>query len=202
MPNTRYVGDSTRALRACDGGKDPGTKQACVTLNKGLHCSEPLSFPTCACGWQSRARGWSGIHSAQHVGNSPRAERSRGLHPLPLVSGLCPRLGSIHRSWASAAGFSYIDFLACRSLPLLVCLGLDWSLPGGSVGKESTCNAGDPGSIPVSGRYPWRREWQPTSVFFPGESHGQRSLAGYGPWGCKQLDTTECTFTARGRSNP
>ena len=31
----------------------------------------------------------------------------------------------------------------------------------------------------------WRRAWQPTSVFLPGESHGQRSLAGYSPWGCK-----------------
>ena len=31
----------------------------------------------------------------------------------------------------------------------------------------------------------WRRAWQPTPVFFLGESHGQRSLAGYGPWDCK-----------------
>ena len=37
----------------------------------------------------------------------------------------------------------------------------------------------------------WRREWQSTPVFLPGESHGQRSLGGYGPWGCKELDTTE-----------
>ena len=38
---------------------------------------------------------------------------------------------------------------------------------------------------------PWRREWQPTPVFLPGESHGQRSLVGYSPWGCKDSDTTE-----------
>ena len=37
----------------------------------------------------------------------------------------------------------------------------------------------------------WRRKWQPTPVFLPGESHGQRSLAGYSPWGRKELDTTE-----------
>ena len=37
----------------------------------------------------------------------------------------------------------------------------------------------------------WRREWQPTPGFLPGESHGQRSLAGYSPWGRKELDTTE-----------
>ena len=37
----------------------------------------------------------------------------------------------------------------------------------------------------------WIKEWQPTPVFLPGESHGQRSLTGYSPWGCKESDTTE-----------
>ena len=37
----------------------------------------------------------------------------------------------------------------------------------------------------------WRREWQPTPVFLPGEFHGQNSLAGYSPWGHKESDTTE-----------
>ena len=37
----------------------------------------------------------------------------------------------------------------------------------------------------------WRREWHPTLVFLPGESHGQRSLAGYSPQGCKESDVTE-----------
>ena len=36
----------------------------------------------------------------------------------------------------------------------------------------------------------WRRKWQPTSVFLPGESHGQRSLADYSPCGHKESDTT------------
>ena len=35
------------------------------------------------------------------------------------------------------------------------------------------------------------KKWQPTPVFLPGEFHGQRSLADYGPWGCKEPDTTE-----------
>ena len=61
-----------------------------------------------------------------------------------------------------------------------------WTFPGGSDSKETTCNAGDPRLIPGSGRVPWRREWQPTPVFLPGESHGQRSLVGYSPWGCKE----------------
>ena len=58
--------------------------------------------------------------------------------------------------------------------------------PGGSGGKESAWNAGDSSSIP------WRRKWQPISVFLPGESHGQRILAGYNPWDCKELDMTKC----------
>ena len=37
----------------------------------------------------------------------------------------------------------------------------------------------------------WRRKWQPTHVFLPGESHGQRGLVGYSQWGCKELDTTK-----------
>ena len=41
-------------------------------------------------------------------------------------------------------------------------------------------------------RFPsWRRRWLPTAVFLTGEFHGQRSLAGYNPWGPKELDTTE-----------
>ena len=40
-------------------------------------------------------------------------------------------------------------------------------------------------------KIPLRREWLPTPVFLPGEVHGQRSLAGYSPWGCKELNTPE-----------
>ena len=41
------------------------------------------------------------------------------------------------------------------------------------------------------GKIPWRREWQPTPVFLPGELHGQRNLVGYSPWGRKESDMTE-----------
>ena len=53
-------------------------------------------------------------------------------------------------------------------------------LPIGLDGEVSACNAGDR-----------RRKWQPTLVFLPGEFHRQKSLAGYSPWGHKELDTTE-----------
>ena len=62
---------------------------------------------------------------------------------------------------------------------------------GDSDGKEYSYNAGDPGSIPRSGRFPWRKEWLPTPVFSPGEFHGQRNLVDYSPWGRKESDTTE-----------
>ena len=59
-----------------------------------------------------------------------------------------------------------------------------------SVGDE---NPNDPGFDPWVGKIPWRRTWQPTPVSLPGESHGQRSLAGYSPWGRTQSDKTERT---------
>ena len=64
---------------------------------------------------------------------------------------------------------------------------------GGASGKEPTCQCRRckrHGFNPWVRKIPWRRKWQPTPVFLPGESHGQRSLAGYSPWGCKESDMT------------
>ena len=41
------------------------------------------------------------------------------------------------------------------------------------------------------GKISWSRRWQPAEAFLPGKPHGQRSLLGYSPWGCRELDTTE-----------
>ena len=93
-----------------------------------------------------------------------------------------------------------------------------WGFLASSVGKESTCNAGDHGSILGLGssdgegigyplqyswarpgldswvrKIPWRRERLPTPVFWPGEFHGM-----YSPWGRKELDTTERLSLSRG----
>ena len=57
--------------------------------------------------------------------------------------------------------------------------------PGGSAGKESTCNAGRSGFDPWVGKIPWRREQLPTPVFWPGEFHEL-----YSPWGHKESDLT------------
>jgi len=61
--------------------------------------------------------------------------------------------------------------------------------------KNLSANAGDSRDrfYPWVGKIPWRRKWQPAPVVLPGKSHRQRSLAGYRPWGCKELDMTEHT---------
>ena len=55
--------------------------------------------------------------------------------------------------------------------------------PGGTSGKESTCQCRQHRFDPWVRKIPWRMEWSPTPVFLPGESHWQRSLAGCSPWG-------------------
>ena len=65
-------------------------------------------------------------------------------------------------------------------------------------GEESTCwcrKYKRCGFDPWVRKIPWRRRrvWQPPPVLMPGESHGQRSLAVYSPWGCTESDTTEAT---------
>ena len=55
--------------------------------------------------------------------------------------------------------------------------------PDGSEVKASASQCGKPGFDPWVGKIPWTRKWQPTPVFLPGGSHGQRSLVGYSPRG-------------------
>ena len=123
------------------------------------------------------------------------------IHPSPFP---CPQL----------LATSYL-FTLCIALPFPECHVVsriiqyrvfgDWFLlfsnmrlnfPGDSDGKESACNAGDLGLIPGLRRSPGEGSGNPLQYsylknFLPGECHGQRSLAGYSPWGCKQSDRTE-----------
>ena len=65
--------------------------------------------------------------------------------------------------------------------------------------KESACQCRKSkrhGFNPWVRKIPWRRKWQPTPVFLPGESHGQRSLADYSPWDHKESDTAKHTQTS------
>ena len=70
-------------------------------------------------------------------------------------------------------------------------------LPGGSDGKESSCKAGDPSSIPRLGRSPGGVHGNPLQYSCLEDPHGQRSLVGYSPWGCKESDVTEWLSTAQ-----
>ena len=58
---------------------------------------------------------------------------------------------------------------------------LHWGFPGGVSGKELACRCRrlEPEVRSLSQEYPWRRKWQPTPGFLPGESHGKGSLVGY-----------------------
>ena len=65
----------------------------------------------------------------------------------------------------------------------IVFKGLPWLLSG----KKSACQSRKCGLDPWVKKIPWRRKWQPTPVFLPEKSHGQRSLVGYNPWGHKRV---------------
>ena len=98
-------------------------------------------------------------------------------------------------------GRMFVEPLLCPGCPALCCY-FPWvlfdSCPGGSAGKEPTCHCRRHKRHwfdPWVGKIPWRRKWQPAPVFLPRKFHGERSLAGYSPWGCKKSDTTGCVRT-------
>ena len=83
-------------------------------------------------------------------------------------------------------------YLACSQL-LLNIFWINW-LPRWFSSKESACQSWRHRRCrfsPWVRKIPWRRKWQPSAVFLPGESHGQRILAGYRPWDQKESNTTE-----------
>ena len=87
------------------------------------------------------------------------------------------------------------DPLAKGKLPTPVFLGF----LGDSDGKESICNAGDLGSVPGLGRSPGGGHGNLLQYSYLENPHGQRSLVGYSPWGCKELHTTEWLSTVHQR---
>ena len=89
--------------------------------------------------------------------------------------------------------------LHCRQI--LCCLNYQGD---GASSKEPACQCKRPKRLEFDSwvrKIPWRRKWQPIPVFLPGESYGQRSLAGYSPWGGKESDTTEWLHTHMIREN-
>ena len=97
------------------------------------------------------------------------------------------------------------SFLSFDSIYLFVCLfiqpvlrtcyvlGTGYRLPKWLSGKESTYQYRRHRFNSWVRKIHWRRKWQPTPVLLPEKSHGQRSMAGYCPWGCKESNVTEHT---------
>ena len=75
----------------------------------------------------------------------------------------------------------------------LLCIKIPSGIPCGSEGKRICLQCRRPRFYPWVRKIPWRRAWQSTPVFLPGESNGKMSLAGYGPWCDKESDMTGVT---------
>ena len=131
-------------------------------LPPSTHCRRHLGNPDCLQGFPL------GAHVPAHS------------HALltwtPVFTSLC-----CEPAWKFIHSFSHQTFAY-----LLLCTGPPWWFRV----KESSCSAGAPRSF-LGRKIPCRREWLLTPVFLPGELHGQRSLVGYSPWGCKEMDMAE-----------
>ena len=108
---------------------------------------------------------------------------------------VCP-VSSPKTAWHPGLGWELCHWGDCGTLINQNKVHLDWiyltkeGFLGSSDGKEwSTVRI--PGFAPWVWKMPWIREWLPTPVFLPGQSHGQRRLEGYSLWGHKESDTTE-----------
>ena len=104
---------------------------------------------------------------------SERAERNQGIDPIPYIHRptLIPR-------------FIYILYIIYTHTQSFLVAQMVKNLPPVQETRK-----------PWVRKIPWRRTWQSTPVFLPGELHGQRSLVGYSPWGPKESDMTELTHT-------
>ena len=107
--------------------------------------------------------------------------------------------GGLQFMWLQRVRHNWMTFTFHFTDSLIVVHRLTFSITceilgflGGLDSKGSTWNAGDVGSVPGRGRSPGEGNNYPLQFsFLSGEFHGPRSLAGYSPWGCKELDTTE-----------
>ena len=125
----------------------------------------------------------------------PTQSGSQGLAgELPAIHGtsICPTHYNVScEHWRApyshlqSPAFSWV-LLSLLLIQVSTCFSFSWDFPGGSEVKASACNAGDLGSIPGLGRFPWRRKWQPTPVFLPGEFHG------WGAWRATVPGVTKC----------
>ena len=170
--------------------------------HRWAHSSSPNSGPILIWSWNCFSL-WSSTFSLASSPSDPWPQvHSRDLTPRVLNSPLglgqpCP---NPHSSEISEKLSQSLALLSKRSIIPTSAPWLEWcqspptkpflqvstppSDPGGS-GDRVCLQCGRPGFDPWVGKIPWRRKWQPTPVFLPVKSHGQKSLVGYTPWGCK-----------------
>ena len=121
--------------------------------------------------WQVK---WANLHCAyQSLFGLP-------LFPSNFLYSSCHVLPG--RMWEMGSSNTHIK--SCRDKVDSI---TNYSYTAGSAVKNPPANAGDLGSSSWVVKIPWTRKWQPTPVFMPGKSHGQWSLVGYGPRGCKRI---------------
>ena len=149
------------------------------------------------------------FHQAVQHGQSRPTLRQTGRmstfgKPTPSLQGPSAPEVLQEEGWAGPEVLHEEGWGSCSQSSSLALLTLILGFPEGASGQESPANAGDiwdAASIPGSGRFPWRRQWQPTPVFLPGKPYGKRNLEGYSPWGCKGSDTTERVAHARAHTH-
>ena len=109
--------------------------------------------------------------------------------------GPCPRLPELNCILRSLGTYSHSSLLSSALVFLFLFINGRVGLPRDSAENNLLqCRSHRRHRFdPWVGKIPWRRAWLPTPIFLPGESHEQRSMAGYSPEGCKELDTTEVT---------
>ena len=131
----------------------------------------------------------------------PTKTNIEGRTSFMLVGTVHRRSKAVIRKTFSACNFNHVLFLGC-TIKLNCYQGLwelspsisVWGFLTGTTGKEPICQCKRCKRHvfnPWVGKVPWRRTWPSTPVLLPGESHGQRSLAGYSPWRRTESDTTE-----------
>ena len=141
--------------------------QSCLTLSDPMDYSPPgppsMGF--------SRQEYWSGV---------PLPSPLTAARHIILVTAWAEDVYKISR-WKMEYGSPW-----CFEIPRRI-WWFNKTEMGCSVVKQCACQCRRCGFNPWVGKIHWRRNWQPTPIFLPGKSHGQRGLVGYSPWGSKEV---------------
>ena len=145
-----------------------------------LHHQETRGSTPCSC---IQVVSWNGRLELQGAGGTWIGV---GYHFSMTPFWLC-----LISSWQEGClGWSRTFFFYVNKIKLEYCIEMI-VLPWGLRWQRICLQCKRPGFDPWVGKIPWRREWLPPPVFFAGEFHGQRRLAGYSPLVCEELGTTE-----------